>query len=199
WEGSREFFSKETFSKTGDYSPFESYKKIFEKSSLDSNGDFLNRALFFDMKTFLHGLLTIEDKINMSYSLEMRVPLLGRDLVDFALAIPSKYKVDGGLGKAVFRKAVKGLLPDNLAMQRKQGFSPPEGSWYRGETMDYIRKILLTGRARKRGFFNYSYIERIIREHLSGKVNNRLIIWSLLCFEWWNRIFLEGENVVNDG
>ncbi|MGQ9628966.1 MAG: asparagine synthase (glutamine-hydrolyzing) [bacterium] len=190
----RNFFSDEVWEKIKDYSTFESFRRVLGGCNSD---DPLDKALYFDIKTFLHGLLTLEDKINMSYSVEMRVPLLGNDLVDFASTVPSRYKLNGGTGKDIFRKAMRGILPEFIVNKRKQGFSPPDGSWYKGETMGYIREILYDDRAMKRGFFNYEYIDRVIDEHLSGRVNHRLLIWSLLCFEWWNRIFIDCEKVGN--
>ena len=85
------------------------------------------------------------------------------------------------------------LLPADIVEKRKQGFSPPDESWYRGPTMDYIREVLLDPRSLDRGYFEPQYMERVLHEHLEGRVNHRLLIWSLLCFEWWNRLFIDGD------
>ncbi len=81
---------------------------------------------------------------------------------------------------------------------RKQGFSPPDQSWYRGPTMDYIRAILLDERSLSRGWFEPDAIARSA-EHIEGRVNHRLLIWSLLSFEWWNRLFIDGEPPLRHG
>jgi asparagine synthase (glutamine-hydrolysing) len=94
-------------------------------------------------------------------------------------------------GKSIFRKAMKGTVPDEILDRKKQGFSPPDQSWFRGPTMGYIRDVLLDEKTLSRGFFNRDFIQKIVHEHTEGKVNYRLLIWSLLSFEWWNRIFFD--------
>jgi len=85
------------------------------------------------------------------------------------------------------------VLPDYILLKRKQGFSAPEQSWYQGPLMTYVKTVLLDRKALSRGFFQDAYIRRVLDEHLSGKVNHRLLIWSLLSFEFWNRLFMDGE------
>ena len=94
-------------------------------------------------------------------------------------------------GKYILRQAMKGIVPDEILDRKKQGFSPPDRSWYRGPTMGYIKEVVLNEKALSRGFFNPEYLRRIVHEHTEGKVNHRLLIWSLLSFEWWNRIFFD--------
>jgi asparagine synthase (glutamine-hydrolysing) len=88
---------------------------------------------------------------------------------------------------------MRGLLADDVLDKRKQGFSPPDESWYRGPSMDQIRAILLESRSLERGYFQPDYVRRILDEHSAAKRNHRLLIWSLLCFEWWNRLFIDGD------
>ena len=88
---------------------------------------------------------------------------------------------------------MQGLLPDDVLSRPKQGFSPPDESWYRGPTMEYIRTMLLAPRTMSRGYFQARWVERMLAEHSAGRANHRLLIWSLLCFEWWNRLFVDGE------
>jgi asparagine synthase (glutamine-hydrolysing) len=190
------------------------FRGIVEKGAGTGSGDFsLATCLYFELKTFLHGLFVVEDKLSMAHSLETRVPFLDNDLVSFASRIPSEYKFPRGngifkveenvvgaktkffaqsnSGKYIFRQAMRGVVPDEILDRKKQGFSPPDQSWYRGPTMGYVRDILLNERALSRGFFNSDYIRRVVDEHTAGKVNHRLLLWSLLSFEWWNRIFFD--------
>ena len=90
---------------------------------------------------------------------------------------------------------MEGILPAGILRKRKQGFSAPEQSWYQGPLMDYLKSVLLDSRTTGRGLFREAFIRRILDEHLGGKVNHRLLIWSLLSFEFWNRLFLDGEGV----
>lgn len=193
---------------------FQVFNNILKAARTITQPDLgLSACLYFELKTFLHGLFIIEDKISMAHSLEARVPFLDNDLVSFVIKIPNEYKLlpDDGFfpveenvigaktkffaqsnsGKYILRKAMKGIVPDEILDRKKQGFSPPDQSWFRGPTMGYIREILLSERAISRGFFNPAYVRRIVEEHTEGKVNHRLLIWSLLSFEWWNRIFFD--------
>ena len=168
-------------------------RSIIEGVLSDAPESRLNRALYFEAKTFLHGLFIVEDKISMAHSLEVRVPFLDNDLVDFVLTIPASYKYQQGKGKLVLRDAMKSIIPDAILSRKKQGFSSPDGSWYRGETMGYIKEILLCPKTLGRGYFQPAYIRKVVDEHMEGKRNHRLLLWSLLSFEHWCRIFLDGE------
>ena len=158
-----------------------------------------SKALYFERKTFLNGLLVVEDRVSMAHSLEARVPFLDNALADLAGRIPSQLLCSGGEGKPVLRAAAAGLLPEDIVRGRKQGFSPPDRSWYRGPTMDYIRAILLDDRSLSRGWFEPDAIRRTINEHIEGRINHRLLLWSLLSFEWWNRLFMDGDPVFPRG
>jgi asparagine synthase (glutamine-hydrolysing) len=82
------------------------------------------------------------------------------------------------------------LIPPEIVERRKQGFSGPYDSWYRGESLDYIRRLLSSPHSRYREYLDPAFVESVIVEHTSGKRNHRLLIWSLLCFEVWLRKFM---------
>jgi asparagine synthase (glutamine-hydrolysing) len=193
---------------------YQIFHRILEELPTKDSPDFgLSNCLYFELKTFLHGLFVVEDKISMAHSLEARVPFLDNDLVSFALKIPAQYKIPSingvsqveenvvgaktkffahsNSGKYIFRQAMRGIVPDEILDRKKQGFSPPDQSWYRGPTMGYVQEILLNPKTLSRGFFYPDYIRRIVDEHIKGKINHRLLIWSLLSFEWWNRVFFD--------
>jgi len=88
---------------------------------------------------------------------------------------------------------MEGVLPDQILRKRKQGFSAPEQSWYQGPLMNYVKAILLDRKTLSRGFFQEAYLRQVLDQHLAGKVNHRLLIWSLLSFEFWNRLFMDGD------
>lgn len=172
----------------------------------------LNSCLYFELKTFLHGLVIVEDKVSMAHGLETRLPFLDNDLVDFACSLPADFKIDSLTkkstvdendltrfqrtpsrsreGKAILREALLSILPPNFVQRPKQGFSAPDASWFRGESIHYIRGLLLNKNARIYEYLETSYVRRQIEEHVSGEENHRLFIWSLLSFEWWLRRFL---------
>jgi asparagine synthase (glutamine-hydrolysing) len=175
--------------------------------------DYINHSLYFEAKTFLHGLLIVEDKLSMAHSLESRVPFLDNDLVDFAMRLPVGLKL-GNLGevvrlnendpgpktkkffertrdgKLILRKVMRRHVPDRVSDAVKQGFSAPDASWFRGESIDYIRDTLYARNARVYDFLDRDAVVGILDQHLGGQRNHRLMIWSLLNLEEWCRQFL---------
>ena len=169
---------------------------------------YVNHSLYFEAKTFLHGLLVVEDKLSMAHSLETRVPFLDNDLVDFAMRLPVKTKL-GNLdevvrlnenepgsktqkyfqkcqdGKLLLRQVMNRHIPSEITDATKQGFSAPDASWFKGESIDYVRGELLKPNARIYEFMDRKTVTSMVQEHLDGKQNRRLLIWSLLNFEHW--------------
>lgn len=173
--------------------------------------DQVNYSLYFECKTFLHGLLLVEDKLSMANSLETRVPFLENDLVDFACRIPVRLKVanldqlqrldenfprkktlwqgQGNSGKNILRKAMEEILPEEFTTKRKQGFCAPDESWFRGTSEKYVRHTLGDD-ALINEFINPAYVRNVLDIHMSGQANKRLLIWSLICFNNWLKIFV---------
>lgn len=184
------FFTAQAWARMDADRPREVFRDLIRQTE---GCDPVARELGLEMRTFLHGLLVVQDRLAMAHSLEERVPFLDRALVDLASRIPSRFKLADGGGKRVLREAVRDLLPAGIADLPKQGFSPPEGSWYRGQSVRYVQEVLLSERALARGYFRPDAVRAVIAEHVEGRANHRLLIWSLLCFEHWNRSFVDGE------
>ena len=144
------FFTGEVNRVLGDYSSFESFRAVARGAE---GRDALHRALYVDFKTFLNGLLLVDDKLSMAHSVEARVPFLDNDLVDVAARIPAELTLRAGVGKAVLRDSMRGLLPDATRERRKQGFTPPDRTWYKQQAGGYIHDLILGLRARQRGYF----------------------------------------------
>ncbi len=175
----------------------------------DSVDNLMHRALYFEERTFLHGLLVTEDHISMAHSLETRVPFLDNALADLAWRLPPSVKIqmdklraasaddfiDSADGKIVLRRAMERYLPKEFVYNRKQGFSPPDENWYRGPSMDYIKSILLDSQTLERPWFDKAFLQSRLDEHFSGQRNHRLLIWSMLSFEWIQRHFADGSIV----
>lgn len=170
--------------------------------------DYVNASLYFEAKTFLHGLLVVEDKLSMANGLESRVPFLDNDLVDFAMRMPVRYKLENlreavrinenepgsskgpytetnKEGKLILRKMAGGYIPDSIINAQKQGFSAPDASWFKGESLDYVRRRLFGPSARIYDYLDRNSVQALVSEHLEGKQNRRLLIWSLLSIEEW--------------
>ena len=191
------------------------FRDVFTKhaSELTRPEDYVNHSLYFEAKTFLHGLLVVEDKLSMAHGLETRVPFLDNELVDFAMQVPARMKL-GNLaevvrlnenepgnkntkyfnktkdGKLLLRKAMVRYVPSEVTNQEKQGFSAPDASWFKGESIDYVRRQLFCDQARIYEYLDREAVQGLVREHLEGRQNRRLLVWSLLNFEWWLRRFL---------
>ena len=147
-----------------------------------SHEDYINLSLYFEAKTFLHGLLVVEDKLSMAHSLETRVPFLDNDLVDFAQKIPVKYKLRnleevkrmdeneiGKLqktndGKVILRKTMSRYIPEKIHAAVKQGFSSPDQSWFKGESIEFVKRLLLARGANIYRYMDRSTVERLVDE-----------------------------------
>jgi len=162
----------------------------------------LSACLHFEFRTFLQGLFVVEDKLSMAHSLESRVPFLDNDLVAFAQSLPSRFKMEpaagnGGAvgfgrsteGKYLLRQAMRGLIPEEIRLKAKQGFSPPDQNWYRGPNREFLRDTLLSAGSKGKAFFRPDFLDRVVAEHEAGRKNHRLLLWSLMCFEMWGRSF----------
>ena len=183
------------------------------QTAYDTPEDHINNSLYFEIKTFLPALFLVGDKLAMAHGLEERFPFMDNDLVEFAMKIPVKHKL-GNLekevkkidennprkkklykeyddGKNVLRKAMSDFIPKSILERKKQGFSAPDESWYRLNNANYIRDILLNSKSSSSRYINKKFVERVVDEHLNKGINHRLLIWSLLNFEWWCRIFLK--------
>lgn len=192
------------------------FRNVFKSrnSKFNSPEDYINHSLYFEARTFLHGLLVVEDKLSMAHGLETRVPFLDNDLVDFAMKIPanlklknltevarinenepgnkaSKYFQKTKDGKLILRKIMEKHIPSKITNGVKQGFSSPDASWFKGESIEYIKNTLYNNNTRIYQYLDKKAVQNLITEHLEGKENRRLFIWSLLNFEWWLRNYIE--------
>ena len=220
-EDKAKLFTEATYKKVGNINEIRPiFEKVFlfnEKLKYDRPEEHINNSLYFEIKTFLPGLLLVGDKLSMAHGLEERFPFMDNDLVDFAMKVPVKHKL-GNLenmkhidensyqdkkkmyteyddGKNVLRKAMLDFMPEQIINRKKQGFSAPDESWYRGENAAYMKELLLDKKTVSSEFINPSFVEHIIDEHINKKINHRLLLWSFMNFEWWCRIFLNGEKV----
>jgi len=186
------------------------FREVFKHHSdrFYSVEDYINHSLYFEAKTFLHGLLVVEDKLSMAHGLESRVPFLDNDLVDFAMRCPVALKLNNLAevvridenepgskgakyfsrtqdGKQILRDVMSKNIPENIARAEKQGFSGPDASWFKGESIDFVKRRLMGLSPRISRWLDASTIRQLLERHLSGAENYRLLIWSLLSIEEW--------------
>jgi asparagine synthase (glutamine-hydrolysing) len=191
-----ELLNQEFFTQVADHDPAWPYPLHYSSLSNKVADDHLNRLMYVDLKTWLVDVyMEKTDKATMAASLEARLPLLDYRLVELAFQIPGKYKVRGWSTKQILRQAVSGLVPPFVLKKPKHGFAVPTDPWFRGELKEYTFDILLGNKARSRGYFNMSFIERLWREHANGQHIWDTHLWLLLNFELWHRIYLDGEGI----
>jgi asparagine synthase (glutamine-hydrolysing) len=169
--------------------PYRDTLRIFR----GRNSSLLDRMLYTDQKTYLVELLMKQDNMSMAASIESRVPFLDHKLVEFAARVPDRYKIRGLCGKYLVKKAMRDILPKSIIRRKKMGFPVPLNQWFRRGFDRVIRAMLLDDRARDRGIFDPEFVSRILGEHLGGKRDRTELLWTLLNFELWARIFIDGD------
>ena len=186
----------------------EIFRSVFTHhgETLGTPEQYINHSLYFEAKTFLHGLLVVEDKLSMAHGLEARVPFLDNELVDFAMRCPVRLKLKNladvvrmnenepgdkpatyfrrtGDGKRILRDVISRHIPAVVTSAEKQGFSAPDATWFRGDSIQFVRRALLNKDARLYSFLDRNTVHGLLNEHLDGRTNRRLLIWSLLYVE----------------
>ncbi len=192
------------------------FRDVFRthENELSRPEDYINHSLYFEAKTFLHGLFIVEDKLSMAHGLENRVPFMDNDLVDFAMSCPINMKLNNlsevvkinenssldkkkshfektSDGKLILREMMKAYIPEHITKAQKQGFSSPDASWFKGESIDFLHKKLSDKRSKIYEFLDYSTVNRLIKDHTTGKKNRRLLVWSFLNIEeYFNQLLV---------
>jgi len=158
----------------------------------DKSMDSLDWMMRHDLNYYLPDCLMVKtDRASMANSLEVRCPFLDHEFIEFAAKIPSALKRNGADGKVVLKKAVAGLLPEEILRKKKSGFGIPLARWFREDLSTSLRAMLLDETARKRGLFHQGFIKMMIEDHVSGKRDWSNRLWSLLFLEMWFREFID--------
>jgi asparagine synthase (glutamine-hydrolysing) len=181
---------------------------VTHDNELQRPEDYINHSLYLEAKTFLHGLFVVEDKLSMAHGIESRVPFMDNDLVDFAMRYPVGMKLNNLAevlrinendssdkhtayfqktrdGKQILRDVMARYIPSETVEAEKQGFSSPDASWFRGESIDFVRRRLVDGNAATYSVLDRNAVVPLIEEHLHGERNRRLLIWSMLNVSAW--------------
>lgn len=173
-------FSKSLKSDLQDYNALEVFNKHAKEAGTDNP---LSLIQYLDIKTYLPGdILTKVDRASMANSLEVRVPLLDHELVEWIATLPSDFKLRGTEGKYVFKKSLEGQLPHDILYRPKMGFGVPLAKWFRNELKDKIKETVLSERMLDSGYFEPSYLERLIKDHQSGLRDYSASLWTLMMF-----------------
>ena len=145
-----------------------------------------NQAIYLYLKQYLQDEILVKvDRASMASSLEVRAPFLDYTLVDFISSLPSKYKLHNLTPKFILKKLMAGKLPAEIINRKKKGFGVPLAMWLKDDLRGFMIDLLSREKINREGFFRYPYIESLIKDHLSGRVDNRKKLWPLLVFEMW--------------
>jgi asparagine synthase (glutamine-hydrolysing) len=136
------------------------------------------------------------DRASMAHSLEARSPLLDHVLMEFVAALPQEMKLFRNCTKHIFKQSLRGIIPDAILDRPKMGFGAPISSWLRNELRDMAVDLLLSARAKQRGYFRPKVVEKLWSEHKSKKADHSETLWSLLVLELWHRIVLENDGLI---
>ncbi|MGI9318957.1 MAG: asparagine synthetase B family protein, partial [bacterium] len=154
--------------------------------------DRINQALYLDMMLLLPGNNLVKpDRMGMAVSLENRSPFLDYRMMELAFGMPGKLKLNDGVKKYIYKKAVTPLIGERLAYRKKQMFTVPIGDWFKSELLDLCNDLLFSDRAMSRGIFNSRYVDNLFKCHVSGEANNTREIRALMACEIWFREFID--------
>jgi asparagine synthase (glutamine-hydrolysing) len=171
--------------------PLLSWQRLYDEAPAH---DRVSRLLYLDTKTYLNGdILAKVDRMSMATSLEVRVPMLDHELVEWVTSLPVEWKYRNGTRKQILKKLAERLgIPPALLHRKKQGFQVPLVEWMRDE--DRYWRILLEPRTLQRGYFKPAAIQALINEHLRGRRNRSGMLWRMLVLELWHRNFMEAQS-----
>jgi asparagine synthase (glutamine-hydrolysing) len=146
----------------------------------------LNQLLYVDMKMYLEGdILYKVDRASMAASLEVRVPFLNRNVVDFVTSLPVELKLHWLTSKYLLKKSMRHILPNKIINRAKKGFNMPVAYWLTGALRELTLDMLSEVHLKQQGLFNSTYVKHLLDEHLSRDRDNRKELWTLLIFQLW--------------
>jgi asparagine synthase (glutamine-hydrolysing) len=172
------------------YDPFPAFRRHFDRVR---DAAPLNRLLYVDLKTWLaNDILVKMDRMAMASSLEVRSPLLDQKVIEFAAGLPPDLKLHQGTSKYLLKRYAEQRVPATAIHRPKMGFSIPLAAWLRGGLRDLAEDLLLSERARGRGYFQPPRVRAMWTEHQAGRRDHSHQLWALVMLELWHRQFLDG-------
>ncbi|MEO0972328.1 MAG: XrtA/PEP-CTERM system amidotransferase [Pseudomonadota bacterium] len=176
----RKLFSGDVRQALGGYEAVEVFRRHAAEATVDHP---LSLVQYLDFKTYLPGdILTKVDRASMAHGLEVRVPLLDHEFVQWSAQLPASLKLRGREGKYVLKKALEPHLPNDVLYRPKMGFAVPLGRWFRGPLAGHVRDAVTGPELRDLGLFEPSMLKRLVDEHQSGQREHTAVLWALLMF-----------------
>lgn len=167
---------------------FEDVEDNYKNCDAD---DLIEKMQYLDIKLYLQDEILVKvDRASMACSLEVRCPILDKEVVEYAAKIPSNMKLKGLTTKYIIKKMLKNTIPSEILNREKKGFTIPVRKWFRKELKNYLLEVFNENNIKKTGIFNFKEIQKILNEHFTGTKDNRREIWTLLIFELWKEKYL---------
>ncbi len=165
---------------------------LFAESDADNS---IDADLSTDVNLYLpDDLLVKMDRASMAHSLEARSPLLDHVFMEFVATLPAAMKLSGNRTKHIFKQSLRGVIPDIILDRPKMGFGAPISSWIRNELREMAGDLLLSSRAKQRGYFRADVVERMWAEHISSHLDHSEKLWDLLVLELWQNTFIDKKD-----
>jgi asparagine synthase (glutamine-hydrolysing) len=169
--------------------PFAPFRDAWQSCR---SADPVDRAMYVDFRTYLpDDIMTKVDRMSMAVSLEAREPLLDHLLLERTAAVPSALKLKNGTTKYLLRRLLERRVPQAILERKKHGFDAPIGAWLHGPLAEMTADLLTDGRLRARGLFRQAEVDRLWKEHRSGRGDHAHRLWQLLMLELWFRQFVD--------
>ena len=166
--------------------PYETIRRFTDTGPARGIRDHFDAAVYQYVRLYLIANVLVKvDRASMARSLEVRAPLLGREVVEFAAAIPGRMRLNGLTTKYLLKKAARGRLPDEIIDRPKKGFGMPIGQWLRGPLRELGESLLAPARLAREGFLAPVEVERLWSEHQRGIADHRKALWTLVVFQLW--------------
>lgn len=176
---------------------WDELKKENEFSEIDNysvepnDNNFYNQLIFLYLRTYLmDDILVKVDRASMYNSLEVRAPMLDTAVVDFVNGLPLSLKLRGLTGKYILKRLMADKLPREIIQRKKKGFGVPLADWLARDLKPLALELFAEEKIKKQGLFNYQYINKILTDHFSRRVDNRKLIWTLMVFQMWQERWL---------
>ncbi len=195
WLGSFDKFSRsellcpEVWNSVKNFNEFETIDN--EICSMNGAKDIDKIIKLYQRQYMMDGVLVKVDRASMAASLEVRDPFLDFRLVNYLNSVPFELKMKGSKTKYLLKKMMNDKLPAEIINRKKQGFSLPLADWFRKDLKNFVIDVLSKNNIERQGIFDFKYVEKIMADHFSGKVDNRKLLWTLIVFEMWNEKWLK--------
>ncbi|MDH3514779.1 MAG: asparagine synthase (glutamine-hydrolyzing), partial [Gammaproteobacteria bacterium] len=160
------------------------------------DGNLFDRITRLDVEGYLAEYqLAYMDRMSMAHSLEVRSPFCDYRLVEFAASLPTAYRLKGTRSKHILKHVARRWLPKSIVERRKVGFDSPIGQWLKGELRGFLTDFLAPAQLQRSGLLDADAVQAVVQDHLEGRRDYSLQLWSLIALEAWHRMYIEDQVV----